>query len=127
MEPIPLYQRLDAEQDLLAANPAKLKELEDLFWVEAQKYQVSPPDASARNRFTVASQPSIVAGRTEFTYPGPIVGIPQGTAPSVLNRSFTITANVEVTSAGANGMIYCWGTIRRMGIAPIRGKAGVHL
>jgi hypothetical protein len=90
--------------NLAAANPAKLKQLQDLFWVEAQKYQVLPLDASALDRFIVP-KPSIVAGRTEFTYPGPIVGIPQGTAPSVLNRSFTITANVEVTSSGTDGML----------------------
>jgi arylsulfatase len=46
-----------------------------------------------------------VAGRTEFTYNGPIVGIPQGTAPSILNRSFTITADVEVPNDGGEGML----------------------
>ena len=33
--------------DVAAANPDKLKELQDLFWVEAAKYQVLPLDASA--------------------------------------------------------------------------------
>ena len=47
--------------DVAAANPAKLKELQDLFWVEATKYQVLPLDASALTRF-ILPRPSIVAG-----------------------------------------------------------------
>jgi len=90
--------------NLAAANPKKLNELQDLFWVEAQKYQVLPLDASGLERL-ISPKPSIVAGRTEFTYNGPIVGIPQGTAPSILNRSFTITADVEVPNDGGEGML----------------------
>ena len=90
--------------DVAAANPAKLKELQDLFWVEADKYQVLPLDASGLERF-IAPRPSIVAGRDVFTYTRPIVGIPQGTAPSILNKSFTITADIEVPADGGEGML----------------------
>ena len=62
-----------------------------------------PLDASGLSRFT-SPKPSIVAGRTEFTYTKPIVGIPQGTAPSILNRSFTITADVDIPNSGSDGM-----------------------
>ena len=41
-----------------------------------------------------------------FTYGGvPVTGIPRGTAPSVLNTSYTITANIDVPQSGAEGMI----------------------
>jgi arylsulfatase len=90
--------------DLAAANPAKLKELQDLFWIEAEKYQVLPLDGSTMTR-ALAPKPSIVAGRTEFSYTRPIVGIPQGTAPSILNKSYTITADVEVPADGGQGML----------------------
>jgi arylsulfatase A-like enzyme len=90
--------------DLSASNPDKLKELQDLFWVEAAKYQVLPLDASALTRF-ILPRPSIVAGRDEFTYTKPIVGVPLGTAPSVLNKSFTITADIEVPASGGDGML----------------------
>jgi len=90
--------------DVAAANPAKLKELQDLFWVEADKYQVLPLDASGLERF-IAPRPSIVAGRDVFTYTRPIVRIPQGTAPSILNKSFTITADIEVPANGGEGML----------------------
>ena len=88
--------------------PEKLKELQDLFWVEAAKYQVLPLDASALTRF-ILPRPSIVAGRDEFTYTKPIVGVPLGTAPSVLNKSFTITADIEVPDGGGNGMLVTQG------------------
>jgi arylsulfatase len=40
-----------------------------------------------------------------FTYAGVNVGIPTGNAPSILNRSFTITAEVTVPEGGGQGMI----------------------
>ncbi len=94
--------------DVSAENPAKLKELQDLFWVEAAKYQVLPLDASALTRF-IAPRPSIVAGRNEFNYTRPIIGIPLGTAPNILNRSFSITAEIEVPEGGGEGMLMTQG------------------
>ena len=41
--------------DIAAANPAKLRELQDMFWVEANKYQVLPLDASALTRFVASA------------------------------------------------------------------------
>jgi len=94
--------------NVAAANPAKLSELKDQFWIEAAKYQVMPLDASALTRF-VAPRPSIVAGRNEFTYTRPIISIPLGTAPSILNKSFSITADIEVPQGGGDGMLMTQG------------------
>jgi arylsulfatase A-like enzyme len=94
--------------DLAATNPKKLKELQDLFWVEARKYQVLPLDASALTRF-VAPRPNITAGRTEFNYTTPVTGIPLGDAPNLLNTSYTITADIEVHAGGAEGMLLTQG------------------
>jgi len=90
--------------DVAAANPAKVKELQDLFWTEAAKYQVLPLDASVATR-VVIPKPSLAAGRAVFTYAGELTGIPPGDAPSLLNTSYTITADIEVPSGGAEGMI----------------------
>jgi arylsulfatase len=90
--------------DVAAANPAKLKELQDLFRVEAKKYQVFPLDASALTRF-ITPRPGLTAGRTEFTYTKPIVGTPQAAAPSVLNRSFSMHVQVDVPAGGGDGML----------------------
>jgi arylsulfatase len=90
--------------NLAARNPQKLKEMQDLFWTEARKYQVLPLDAAALTRF-VEPRPSITAGRTEFNYTALVTGIPLGDAPSLLNTSYTITADIEVPAGGAEGML----------------------
>ena len=99
--------RLDWTQysDVAAANPAKVREMTDLMFGEFAKYQVLPLDASVATRLVVP-RPSLVAGRKVFTYSGePVTGIPDGTAPNVLNTSYTITAVIEVPQAGAEGII----------------------
>ena len=74
------------------------------FVAEAKKYQVFPMDASVAARI-VAPRPNITAGRTEFVYTRPMVGLPQGDSPMLLNASYTITADIEVPQGGAEGMI----------------------
>ena len=90
--------------DLAASNPPKLREMQELFMVEAAKYQVFPLDNSLSIRM-VTPRPSVTAGRTEFTYSGELTGIPMGDAPQLLGTSYTITADVEVPPDGAEGMI----------------------
>jgi arylsulfatase A-like enzyme len=94
--------------DLAATNPDKLKELQTLFVAEANKYQVFPLDNSVLPRI-ITPRPSGTAGRTTFTYQGVNVGIPVGNAPSLLNRDYTITAEITVPKAGAEGMITTMG------------------
>ncbi len=91
--------------DVAEANPAKVREMTDLMFGEFAKYQVLPLDASVATRLVVP-RPSLVAGRKVFTYSGePVSGIPDGTAPNVLNTSYTITADIDVPQGGAEGMI----------------------
>jgi arylsulfatase A-like enzyme len=90
--------------DVAAANPRKVQELRDLMFGEFAKYQVLPLDASASPRF-VAPRPSEAAGRKVFNYAGWPVSIPDGNQPSILNTSYTITANVDVPQGGADGVI----------------------
>jgi hypothetical protein len=91
--------------DVAAANPAKLKEMQDQLWKELVKYQALPLDASVATR-AVAPRPNPTAGRTTFTYSGEtLTGIPRGDAPNLLNTSYTITADVRIPEGGAEGMI----------------------
>jgi arylsulfatase len=84
--------------------PEKVQELKRMFLAEARKYQVFPMDASVAARI-VAPRPNITAGRTEFVYTRPMVGLPQGDSPFILNSSYTFTADIEVPAGGAEGMI----------------------
>lgn len=90
--------------DLATKMPGKLKEMQALFMQEATKYGVFPLDNSSFAR-AIAPRPSATAGQTVFTYSGEMPGIPTGNAPNILNRSFTITADVEVPQGGGDGMI----------------------
>jgi arylsulfatase A-like enzyme len=94
--------------DLAAKMPDKLRELQELFIVEATKYNVFPLDNSVLPRL-ITPRPSATAGRTLFTYSGEISGLPVGNAPSILNRSYTITAEVGIPQGGAEGMLVTMG------------------
>ncbi len=91
-------------QDLADKYPTKVKEMKRMFIDESKKYQVFPLDASVAARM-VAPRPNITAGRTEFVYTRPMVGLPQGDSPSLLDSSYTITADIEVPQGGAEGII----------------------
>jgi hypothetical protein len=71
---------------------------------EAGKYQVSPLDNSGFVRLFTA-RPSAVAAKTVFTYTGENSGIPTGNAPSILDKDYTITAEVTIPEGGGEGMI----------------------
>jgi arylsulfatase len=90
--------------DLAARMPDKLKQLQELFYSEAKKYNVLPLDNSTLARWNTP-RPSLTVGRTEFTYSGELIGTPASAAPSILNKSYTITAEVEIPEGGAEGMI----------------------
>jgi len=95
----------------------------DLMFGEFAKYQVLPLDASVITR-VVTPRPSLVAGRKVFTYSGePVTGIPDGTAPNLLNTSYTITTNVEVPQGGAEGVIVTeGGRFGGYGLYLLKGK-----
>ncbi|MCW9064993.1 MAG: arylsulfatase, partial [Ignavibacteriaceae bacterium] len=81
-------------------HPDKLKEMKQMFIDEAKKYQVFPLDASVAARI-IAPRPNITAGRSEFVYTIPMVGLPQGDSPLLLDCSYTITADITVPKGGA--------------------------
>jgi hypothetical protein len=54
-------------------------------------------------------RPSATAGKTVFTYTGERAGIPVGNAPDILNKDYTITAQITVPKGGAEGMIVTMG------------------
>jgi arylsulfatase len=80
--------------------PDKLKEMQALFLTEAAKYQVLPLDNTAFSRLQTP-RPSAIAGKTVFTYTGENSGIPLGNAPDILDKDYTITAEITVPKGGA--------------------------
>jgi arylsulfatase A-like enzyme len=94
--------------DLAAKMPDKLRDMQELFMVEAQKYNVFPLDNSVLPRI-IAPRPSSTAGRNTFTYSGELPGVPYSDAPDILNKSYTVSAEVEVPQSGGEGIIVTMG------------------
>jgi arylsulfatase len=90
--------------DLAARMPEKLKQMQDIFYAQAKKYDVLPLDNTTLTRW-ISPKPSLKAGRNVFTYSGELSGVPASAAPNILDKSYTITAEVEIPKGGAEGMI----------------------
>lgn len=107
--------------DLAAQYPEKLRQLQDLWWVQAAKYNVLPLDWRGTERFNseAMGRPSLTRGRKSMTYYPGTIGLPDQASPPMLNKSWTITANIEVPDAKANGMIVTQGGLE--------GGYGVYL
>ena len=97
--------------NLAAQNPAKLKELQDLFLKEAVKYNVLPIDDRSIERLnaTLAGRPDLMGDRTSLTLYAGMTGISENAFINVKNRSLTITADVETPAGGASGVILAQG------------------
>jgi len=108
--------------NLAAKYPDKLRQLQELFLVEAQKYQVFPLDNTVLER-GLAERPSSTAGRTEFTYKGEVAGLPLGSAPNTLSKSYSISAEVEIPQSGAEGVLNTiGGRFGGYGLYVLKGK-----
>jgi len=93
--------------DLAAQNPAKLKELQDLFLEVGIANHVLPIDDRRSERFDakIAGRPDLMGGRTSLTvYPG-MTGMTENAFINVKNVPFTITAPVELADAKTQGVI----------------------
>ena len=97
--------------DLAAKNPTKLRELQDLWWVEAALNEVLPLDSRKVERLNgeLQGRPSLTGKRTSFTYYPGMVALPAGTAPNLLNKSFSVTADIEVPKEKADGAVFAMG------------------
>lgn len=96
-------------EDLSAKYPDKLRELQDLFFAEAAKYNVLPLDDRFIERADVNLRPSYFFGRKSVTfYPG-MVRLPEGSAPKLNNITHTITVKAQIPKEGAQGVLVCLG------------------
>jgi arylsulfatase A-like enzyme len=112
--------------DLAAKMPEKVKEMQALFDSEAKKYNVLPLENSTLARWNTP-RPSLTAGRTVFNYSGELTGVPDSAAPNILNKSYTITAEVEIPEGGAEGMIVTeGGRFGGYGLFLSKGVGGVR-
>ena len=93
--------------DLAATNPAKLKELQNIFMKEASKYRVLPIDDRLLERIVAktAGRPDLMGDRTSLTLSEGMGGMSENVFLNLKNRSHSITADVEIPADGANGVV----------------------
>lgn len=109
-----LWQLYNIEKDFSEANnlanahPERLEKLQKLFLSEAKKNNVLPLDDRIFERFDVQARPSLATGRTTFNYYTSL-SIPEGSAPSIKNRSFSIKADVNITDNNLEGVLLTQG------------------
>jgi arylsulfatase len=92
--------------DLAKEMPEKLRELQRLFLIEATKYNVLPLDDRRIERFNadLAGRPQLVKGNSQLLFSG-MGRLSENSVLVMKNKSFSITAEVEVPSKGAEGVI----------------------
>lgn len=93
--------------NLADKNPAKLKELQALFDSEAAKYNIYPLKDGTGPIPTVG--PNLFDNKEQvILYPG-LSTIVELAAPKLVNRSFSITADVVIPPKGAEGVLFSTG------------------
>lgn len=97
--------------DLADRLPRKLRQLQNLFLIEAAKYQVFPLDdrVTERENPEVAGRIDPFAGRSSVTYRSGMGRYTEETAPNVKNRTHSITARIDVVQDVVNGVIVAQG------------------
>jgi hypothetical protein len=95
--------------DLAAANPQKLHDLQDIFWAEAAKYNILPLNDRFAERGDPSLRPSLIEGRTHFTYFAGAERIPESSSPNIKNKSHIITAFIDQSGDGV--LVAAGGTV----------------
>ena len=111
-----VWELYDGESDfsqsrnLAADHPEKLRELQRLWLIEAVKYNVLPLDDRTADRLIpeIAGRPTLIRGNSQLLYSG-MGRLSENSVVSIKNKSFSVTAEVDVPEAGAHGVIIAQG------------------
>ncbi|MDF2561127.1 MAG: arylsulfatase [Microbacterium sp.] len=97
-------------RDLAREQPERLRELQRLWLIEAVKYNVLPLDDRTAERLDpgMAGRPTLIRGDSQLFFPG-MGRLSENSVVSIKNRSFSVTAEVDVPAGGAQGVIIAQG------------------
>ena len=97
-------------RDLSAEQPDRLHALQRLWLIEAVKYNVVPLDDRTAERLSpqMAGRPVLVQGNSQLLYPG-MGRLSENSVISLKNRSFSVTAELEIPDGGASGVVVAQG------------------
>jgi arylsulfatase A-like enzyme len=110
-------------RDLAAEQPERLAQLQRLWLIEATKYNVLPMDDRSGERLNpdLAGRPTLIRGDSQLLFAG-MGRLSENSVLSIKNRSFSVTADVDLGDAGAEGVIIAQGG--RFGGWALYAKAG---
>jgi arylsulfatase len=96
--------------DLAKENPDKLHELQRQWLIEATRYNVLPLDDRSIERAIpeTAGRPTLIHGTSQLLFAG-MGRLSENSVVSIKNKSFSVTANLEVPDGGAAGTIVAQG------------------
>jgi arylsulfatase len=107
-----LYDDTDYSQarDLASEMSDMLAKLQRLWLIEATKYNVLPMDDRTSERLepSMAGRPTLVRGDSQLFFPG-MGRLSENSVVSIKNKSFSVTAEVDVPEGGAEGVIIAQG------------------
>ena len=95
--------------DVAKEHPAKLKEMIDLWWVEAGRNGVLPLDDRRAELWRPTTSWGDPRNKQRYVYRPPVEEIRMSTAPGLGNRTFTVTADIERDAADTQGCILSFG------------------
>ena len=107
--------------NLAVECPGMLAKLQRLWLIEATKYNVLPMDDRTAERIVpeMAGRPTLIRGNTQVFYPG-MGRLSENSVVSIKNKSFSVTAEVDVPQAGASGVIIAQGAVSAAGLSTPR-------
>lgn len=121
--------------DLAAEHPEMLAKLQRLFLIEATKYNVLPMDDRGAERFEpeLAGRPTLIHGNSQLFFPG-MGRLSENSVVSIKNKSFSVTAEVDISESGASGVIIAqggrfggWGVYTKDGVLKfVYNVLGIH-
>jgi arylsulfatase A-like enzyme len=97
-------------RNLVAEQPEMLAKLQRLWLLEATKYNVLPMDDRTAERFepSLAGRPTLIRGKSQVFFPG-MGRLSENSVVSIKNKSWSVTAEVDVSAAGAEGVLIAQG------------------
>jgi len=96
--------------DLAKEMPDKLHELQRQWLIEAARYNVLPLDDRGIERAVpeIAGRPTLISGNSQLLF-GHMGRLSENSVVSIKNKSWSVTAEVIVPAAGAEGVIIAQG------------------
>jgi arylsulfatase len=97
-------------RDLVAERPEMLAKLQRLWLIEATKYNALPMDDRISERLepSMAGRPTLIRGNSQLFFGG-MGRLSENSVVSIKNKSFSVTAELDVPDGGADGVIIAQG------------------